>query len=170
MKTNNPSPNLEAAAIDDHVIAAVRSHRVKIRVLTSVAFLFGFLAIAASVLFVCFYLVFYLPKQKQLLHDAEVAAQQARNDSSAGEASLQDAVKRIDKFLGAQIALTHVVSMGTTIVAMVVGMLGLGTLLLLTVVILNRRATLNQINASLARVSDQLRHLQEPTGTGPSAA
>jgi len=36
----------------------------------------------------------------------------------------------------------------------------LGTLTLLTVVILNRRVALNQINVSLAQISKQLQNLQ----------
>jgi len=63
-------------------------------------------------------------------------------------------------------------SVGTVrsrIVGMAVGVLGLGTLVLLTVVILNRGATLNQINARLAQISHQLRQLQDNRGTGPPA-
>lgn len=156
----NNNPNLSASELPDRVNAALRSHRMKIRVLSGVAFLFGFLTVASSVAIVIFYLIFYLPKQKQLLRDAEVAVEQAKQNPSTGEASLQRAVKRIDDFLGAQILMTHVTSMGATAVAVVVGVLGLGTLVLLSVVILNRRVTLNQINASLAQISGQLRELQ----------
>jgi hypothetical protein len=156
MSTDIPS----AGELNDRVSAAVRSHRTKIRALTALAFLFGFLAIAASVVIVFFYLIFYLPKQKQLLHDAEVAVQQAKNNPSTGEASLEKTVKRIDQFLGAQIVMTHVTSIGTTMVAVMVGILGLGTLVLLSVVVLNRRITLSQINLSLAQISTQLRELR----------
>jgi hypothetical protein len=47
------------------------------------------------------------------------------------------------------------------VVAAAVGLLGLGTLTLLTVVILNRRVALNQINMSLAEISSQLRELEK---------
>jgi hypothetical protein len=50
-------------------------------------------------------------------------------------------------------------------VALAVGVLGLGTLILLMVVILNRRVALNQINASLAQISKQLRELQTERGS-----
>ncbi len=163
MNPNIPSPDLDPVALNERVSAAVRSHRIKLRVLTGVGFLFGFLAVAACVFFVWFYLIMYLPKQKTLLRDAEVAVQEHKSLST------EDAVKQIDKFLGAQIVLTHVTSMGTTMVAIVAGVLGLGTLILLTVGILNRRATLNQINASLAQISTQLRQLQDQGRTGSSA-
>ena len=169
MNPSNPSPPPPPADIHDRVTIAVRSHRIKIRVLTSMAFVFGFLAVAASGFLVLCYLILYLPKQKQILRDAEIVAQQASSMAGGGEESVQDAVKRIDKFLGVQVTLTHVVSMGTTMVAVVVGVLSLGTLVLLIVVILNRRVTLNQINVSLAQLADQLRELQASRSTGPPA-
>lgn len=154
---DNPLPNI--AALNERITSGVQSHRVKIRLLTSVAFLFGFLAIATSILLVWCYLFLYLPKDKQLMRDAA--------NFAAGQRSTEDAVKRIDNFLGAQILMTHVISMATTIVAIAVGVLGLGTLVLLTVVMLNRRATLSQINASLAQISNQLRELHSVRSAGP---
>ena len=58
-----------------------------------------------------------------------------------------------------------VTTAGTVVLAAAVGLLGLGTLTLLTVVILNRRVALNQINASLAGISSQLRELQKTCGS-----
>jgi heme exporter protein D len=167
MNTTNPSPHLDPAVLTDRVTAAVSAHRIKLRLLTGVAFLFGFLTVAASVLFVCFYLILYLPKQKQILRDAENIAQQARTDSAARAESVPEAIQRIDKFLGVQITLTHVVSLGTTMIAVVVGILGLGTLVLLSVVLLHRRVALHQIEASLAQISTQFRELQvQSSGSG----
>lgn len=170
MNTTDPSPNFDPAAINDRVTAAVRSHRIKIRVLTSVAFLFSFFAVAASVLFVWCYLKFYLPKQEQMLHDAKSVVLQSRRNPAAGEGSVQDSVKRIDIFLDTHIVMTYMVSMGTTVIAIVVGILGLGTLVLLTVVVLTRRIAPNQLNASLAQISNQLRELQTNRSPGPPAA
>jgi hypothetical protein len=56
--------------------------------------------------------------------------------------------------------------MGVTVVAIAMGLLGLGTLILLTMVVLNRRVALNQINDSLVQISNQLRKLQTERG-GP---
>jgi hypothetical protein len=41
-----------------------------------------------------------------------------------------------------------------------VGILALGTLVLLAVVVLNRRVTLRQINASLSQISGQLKQIE----------
>ncbi len=64
----------------------------------------------------------------------------------------------------------HAVSMGTTVSAIVVGILGLGTLVLLTAVVLNHRIALHQINVSLAQISHQLRELQNAQSSGPPGA
>jgi len=152
--SNQPTPGM--GAINERVKTAVNAHRVKLRVLTSAAFVFGFVAVVVSIFIVWFYLFMYLPKQRQMLYDSEKAAQQAKSAAS----SVEDNVKEINKFMGAEVLLTHVVSMGVTIVALSVGVLGLGMLVLLSVVILNRRVALNQINTSLAQISQQLRELQ----------
>ena len=60
---------------------------------------------------------------------------------------------------------SDVTTAGTVVLAAAVGLLGLGRLTLLTVVILNRRVALNQINASLAGISSQLRELQKTRGS-----
>jgi hypothetical protein len=98
----------------------------------------------------------YWPKQKSVLRDAEQEAQRATNAAH----SVEDNVRQINKFLGVEVLFTHVISMGVTVVAVSVGVLGLGMLVLLSVVILNRRVALNQINASLSRISRQLHELQ----------
>jgi hypothetical protein len=161
MNTNIPSPNLDPVTMTERIATAVHSHRLKLRLLTSIAFVFGFLAVATGIFIVWFYLIMYLPKQKQLLRDAEIAMQQAKANSVSGQTNVQEEVKRINEFLGVQILFTHVISLGVTVTALAVGVLGLGTLILLSVVILNRRATLNQINASLAQISTQLRQLPD---------
>ena len=74
--------------------------------------------------------------------------------------TVEETLQRLDRFLGVEIFMTHVISMGTTIVAAAVGVLALGTLVLVLVVMLNRRVTLNQINVSLAQISSQLKDLQ----------
>jgi hypothetical protein len=160
MNPSRPSPTQDPAA------TAVRSHRIKIRVLTTLAFLFGFAAIVASVAVAWAYPVFVLPKQRQMLDDARAAVERAKTDSTAGQPTSANDVKRIDQVLANEILMTQVVSIGTSVVAMAVGLLGLGTLVLLTVVVLNRRVTLNQVNASLAQISNQLRELQNSRG-GP---
>lgn len=157
---SNPSP-ADGGAINEQVKTAVNAHRVKLRVLTSAAFVFGFVAVAASIFIVWFYLFMYLPKQRQVLQDSEQAFQQAKSATNSPEEN----IKQITKFLGVEVVLTNVVSMGVTFVALSVGVLGLGMLVLLSVVILNRRVALSQINASLAQISNQLRELQNARGS-----
>jgi heme exporter protein D len=159
-QTNSPLP--EAGKIAEQVKAGVQSHRIKLRVLTSAAFGFGLLAVVMSVFIVAFYAVMYLPKQKQVLRDLEVAAAQVR--ANGATAPFEESVKEINKYLGVEVILTHVTSMGVTMVALAVGTLGVGMLVLLVVVILNRRVALNQISSSLAQISNQLRELQTARG------
>ena len=166
MNASNPSPNPDPGTIHERVATAVRSHRIKIRVLTSIAFLFGFLAIAVSIAMVWSYRVFILPKQEELLLSARAAVERGKTNSAASQPTSPDNVRRIDNLLANEILMTQVVSFSTSVVAIAVGVLGLGTLVLLTVVVLNRRVTLNQINASLAQISNQLRELQNARG-GP---
>jgi len=158
MNTNNPSPNSDLAA------TAVRSHRIKIRVMTTVAFLLGFLAMITGILIVWSYLVFMLPKQKELALGAEILVHQFQTNSAAAQ-PVGDAGKQMGDILNGEIAMNRVTSTGVVVVALAVGVLGLGTLILLTVVILNRRVALNQINASLAQISEQLRELQTERGS-----
>ncbi len=156
---NPPMP--DAGAINERVKTAVHSHRIKLRVLTAAAFVFGFVAVAASIFIVWFYLIFILPKQREMLYDSQKTVEQAKTNTESAEAG----VKRIDNILRLQAVMTYVVSTELTGVALAVGVLGLGTLTLLTVVVLNRRVTLNQINASLAQISNQLRELQTARGS-----
>ena len=73
----NPTPLPDASVIQERVAASVHSHQRKIRVLTGMAFLFGFLAITASIAIVSAYFVLYLPKQRQMLQDFGASARLA---------------------------------------------------------------------------------------------
>lgn len=156
-QTNPPGP--DAGAINELVRATVHSHRIKLRVFTSASFVLGFVAIAASIFIVWSYLIFYMPRQRVMLN----LSQQTMEPAGTGTDSAGDGMKRMQRLLGAEVGLTYVVSMGVTVVAVAVGVLGLGTLMLLTVVILNRRVALKQINASLTQISNQLREMQGGT-------
>ena len=161
----NHQPNLpapDADAINERVKTAVHSHRIKLRMLNTAAFAFGFVALAAGIFIVWFYLAVYLPKQKDLLNYSQNILEQAQARHVSPEKGLQ----HIAGCLNSDNILIHVVSIGVTVVAVAVGASGLGTLILLTVVVLNRRIALNQINANLAQISNQLRELQAGRG-GP---
>jgi uncharacterized protein YoxC len=157
-QSKNPLPDLNN--INASVTAAVTSHRTKLRVLTGAALSLGLIAVAISFLILVFYPVMYLPKQKELMKRAETAAAQSKTET------VEQTVNRLDRFVHVEILMTHVVSMGTTIVAAAVGALALGTLVLVMVVTINRRSTLQQINVSLAQISAQLKQLQLREGKG----
>ena len=145
----------DSEQINRRVVAAVRTHRIKLRVLTGVAYLFGISAIVASVRLVWLWRAVYWPMQEHLMKQIEAA-------SPATAASAGDSLKRIIDLLNQETLHTAMVSMGAAAVALSVAVLGLGTLVLVTVVVLNRRVTLNQINASLAQISSQLAELRRP--------
>ena len=96
MNTNNPSPNSDLAA------TAVRSHRIKIRVMTTVAFLLGFLAMITGILIVWSYPIFMLPKQKEMALRAEILVHQFETNSAAAQ-PVGDAGKQMGYILATEI-------------------------------------------------------------------
>src|SRR5271169_2365341 len=84
----NPSPP-NADAINELVKSAVHSHRIKLWVLTKAAFVFGFVAIATSIFIVTFYLVMYLPKQREMLYGSQLAVERAKTSDDSAENSVR---------------------------------------------------------------------------------
>jgi len=160
MNPQSSSSTPDAGAVNELVKTALHAHRIKLRVLTTAAFVFGFVAIAASIYIASWWLTM-LPWQREMLHDPPNLAEQVKPNESAA-----DGVKRIDRILRKEAALTYVASTQATGLALAVGVLGLGTLMLLTVIVLNRRIALAQINNSLMQISNQLRELKNARG-GP---
>jgi len=162
---NDPlkTPTPDAGAINELVKTAVHSHRIKLRVLTAAAFVFGFVAVAASILIASLCLHQW-PWQSEILKDLPYpkTMEQAKPNTESAE----DRLNRIERIIHQEAFMTRMASTEATGVALAVAVLGLGTLILLTVVILNRRIALNQINASLLQISNQLRELQAGRG-GP---
>ena len=156
----DPGASPELSAINERVTASIRSHQHKIRALAGVALLLGFLAITASVVIVSAYFVFYRPKEKEVLRQVTLAAEQARVNPAPAEGGAAPAPKPPFDFPSIQATMTFFHSVVITLLAAAVGLLALGTVVLVAVIILNRRATLHQVNASLAQISFQLRELQ----------
>ena len=73
----DPAHSPDFSAIHERVSETVHRHQRRLRLLNGTAFLFGFLAIAASLLIATAYFVLYRPKQMQLLRDLTTAAQEA---------------------------------------------------------------------------------------------
>ena len=162
---SNPPSSLDSGSINERVLSSVRSHRTTLRVLTSIAVLLGFLSIAGSGLTVFGYFVFYRPKQVHMMNDAGLAHQRLRTNALGTDPNEDAANQR--KFLGATMALTYALSIGTAVIAFAVGTLALGTMVLLAIIILQRRATLHQVSASLAQISAQLRELADARTVRP---
>ena len=159
----NPGESPEFSAIAERATAGVRSHQTFIRLLAGAAFLLGFLAVAASVLIVVAYFVIYRPKEKEVLQQVTLAAEQAKAARAQGNEAAPPPKLPFD-FPSVQATMTFFHSVVLTGLAVAVGVLALGTLVLLAVVVLSRRATLQQINHSLAQISAQLRALQAAPG------
>ena len=153
---NNP-PMPDRGMLNDRIKTALRKHQLKARVLTTLAFTFGFVAMVASLLIVLSYLILFLPKQKELMANSEQYVTENKSHLSA-----EDRVKRIDYFLFSEVLLTRAMSWGMVTVALAVSALGFGTITLLTVVVLNRRVALSQITESLAQISKELRQMRSP--------
>ncbi len=142
------------------MLAAVASNQRRIRILSGLACALGLLSAAASIVIIFFYFSAYRPKQLQVMNElgarsVESVVVPSQQPQATGEARRYD-------FASVNFAMTHAVGMGTMLVATAVGLLALGTIVLLLVVIFTRRATLAHIQASLAQISAQLQLLRLP--------
>jgi hypothetical protein len=162
MNENENTPHrTDIPAMNDRILDGVRAHRRKIRVLSGATFVFSCLAMVASVALVWCYLLLVLPKQKQMLQDAEYPTLKTSPGITAETPAMQEAIKRLDGKLNAEVLMMHVMSVGISIVCIAVGVLGLGTIILVALVMLQRRATLSQISDSLAQISRQLNEMRD---------
>ena len=159
----NPDELPDLTAINQRVATGVESHKRTIRVLTGAAISLGFLAVIASGLIVSAYFVFYRPKEKEVLRQVTQAAQRAAVHPVPADGGAGPTPKLPFDFPSVQATMTFFHSVIITALAVAVGLLAVGILVLLAVVLLSRRATLNQINASLAQISNQLKQLHSGT-------
>lgn len=161
----HPEECPDLSAINERVTAGIHAHERKMRALTCVAFLLGFLALAASVVIVSLYFVSYRPKEKEVLRQVTLAAAQTKANAAPAEGGPAPAPKLPFDFPSVQATMTFFHSVVITLLAGAVGLSAVGTLMLIALVVLSRRATLHQINASLARISTRLKEL--PPGKYP---
>jgi hypothetical protein len=141
----------------DKALQSIRRQQHLMRWLTGLALVLWLAAITACAGIVGGYFVFYLPKQKQILRDYAMP----HSPENAGREPMS-----AEKAVQIHMTLTHVMGMTTIVVAGSVGVLSAGTLVTLLLVGLNRRVTLQQINHSLAQISEQLRPLQAKSDGG----
>lgn len=158
MKTSDSAPGPNTGAASQHITAAIQSHRRKIQALTIAAFVLGFLVVAASITIVVLNELYVRPRQEKLAKESGALAWPAAATVAESPHLQPDAVQV--RMLALEIDMMRVVSMGSMLVAGSVGLLGIGTLALVAAVMLNRRATLQQVNASLMQISEQLRELR----------
>jgi hypothetical protein len=159
MNTNpdESSSTASLTATDHHVLRTIQTQQQRLKWLTGIAAGFWVLAVIASVGVLICYSVFYAPKERQILSDYGTYGHLRMTQNAASEETSSSSA---DKALGLQFTMTYVVTKGILLVAVSVVILSCGTLATLLLVILNRRVTLQQINHSLAQISQQLRELQ----------
>ncbi len=159
-QSSGPASRPDITTLNERIASGVQLHQRKMRALTGAAFLFGFLAVTASIAVVAAYFVFYRPKQMELLRQVTIAAQALRtNPAPPPQIPENPPLPPLD-FPSVQVTMTHVLGFGTMLVAIAVGLSAGGTLVMLALVVLSRRATLSQINLSLAQISTQLKDLR----------
>lgn len=162
-QTNPPESLPDFSAISQRVAEKLRSHQRRIRLLTGAAFLLGFLAVATSFFIVSGYFVFYRPKEKEVLRQVTLAAQRAKTEPAPSDNTTPVTAKLPFDFPSVQATMTFLHSVAIASLGAAVGILALGTLVLLAVVVLNRRVTLRQVNTSLAQISAQLKEIELKT-------
>lgn len=150
------------------IIKTVRAHEWKRRLLTGTALLFSFLAIALGMALAWLQVIKLEPKQNELL---EGYRQSARDEQSLTNSLHQSG---ISDFQSAQmerkrellhINMTHYLGIGMMLVAASVALVGVGTLVTVVLIMVNRRVTLQQINENLAQISAQIKEMQNRPGS-----
>lgn len=147
---------------DQQVMDTLHRQQRRLRWLTVTAVVLWSLAVLTSVGVLVFYSYFYAPKERQILDDygiyghvRERSAQVTESETAASRPPTA-----AEKALGLQFTMSWVMTKVTLMLAWSVIILSGGTLATLLLVIFNRRVTLQQINHSLAQISQQLKALQ----------
>ncbi|MDB6038811.1 MAG: hypothetical protein JWM99_2652 [Verrucomicrobiales bacterium] len=142
------------------VFDEIAKHQRKMRALTGLACTFGILAVVASILIIAGYLVLYLPKQKQLMQDFGARIERIDSTATLPPGAQSPSPRDRYDFPHIQVIMMNAVSFGGMLVAVAVGLLAAGTLTVLALIVVSRRATLDQINASLRQITEQMKLLQ----------
>jgi len=165
MKKEQPDqPSFDHPGMEERILQAVESHKRQSGWIAGVALLLGVVSIAASIAIVSFYFFFYRPKEKELLRDLPAVIYNATTNAAAAGTPAEAVPRPHFDPVRAHLYMIKAIGVGTALVAGSVGLLGLGTLLLVSLVLINRRITLRQINASLTDISLQLKQLQHRSG------
>ncbi len=169
MNSPNPRPatSPEAGELNARILNAVAASRWQGRLLTGLALGFGLLSIAASLAVVLGYFILYRPKEKQIMADYQTMVQAGPPKPEPGaDPKVHEAEVRRFAMIGLGMTTTFAIAFCTALIGAAVALLGLGTLVTVTLVIFERRVTLRQVNASLAQISEQLMELPTRTSAG----
>jgi hypothetical protein len=148
--------------INEPILKKLNASRWAGRLLSTVAFSIGFLAIAGGILLTWGSTRVMFPQVQLLLQQSTAARGVATNtvasvnSANAEILTLGDGTK-VDR----QVLVTLLQGKIMNVTSLALTLLGVGTMLTLVLVIFNRRVTLRQVNASLAQISQQLKELQE---------
>jgi hypothetical protein len=150
------SSSTQLSATNEQSLQAIARHQRRLKWLTGTAIAFWALAVFGTIGVLICYELFVAPKERQIMADY---ATHGRIVSHSGEPSPEPPTQA-DRALGVNFTMTYVITKGILVVAISVVVLSLGTLATLILTISSRRATLQQINHSLAQISQQLRELK----------
>ncbi len=159
-----PPPAADFSSLQADINSAVGSHRRKMKLLTGAALLFALLSLVASIGIVAGYFVFIHPKQVQMLNNYTHHGNPPPAAPAAAPAGTPPGDSAV--FAAEEVVMTYVGFLGTMLVAIAVGLSAAGTLVMLVLMVLQRRATLQQINLSLTRISAQLEEMKPPKTEG----
>jgi hypothetical protein len=158
MNTNrdNISDPTVLSAASDQALQTIARHQRRLKWLTITAIAFWALAVLGTIGVLVCYSMFVAPKERQIMADYGTHGRLVSHSAEPSPESPTSA----DRALGVNFTMTYVITKGILIVATSVVVLSLGTLATLILTISSRRVTLQQINHSLAQISEQLRELK----------
>ncbi|HWD93280.1 MAG TPA: hypothetical protein VG938_13140 [Verrucomicrobiae bacterium] len=147
--------NKDNQEMNEAVMKQLRSSRWAERGLVTMALGFGLLAIFGSIMLAWANVIRVHPMERLLMEDYPQTVQQTGTNA---EGNVTLSRQELD-WRHVQVTAAHGKVMFLTAVSM--ALLSMGTLVILLLVIFNRRITLRQINASLAQISEQIKALQQ---------
>ncbi|HEY4417042.1 MAG TPA: hypothetical protein VGO57_15235 [Verrucomicrobiae bacterium] len=146
--------------MNEAVMRKLHVHAWAGRGLVTMALGFGLLAIFGSIMLAWANLMMVHPMEQLLMEDYPSAVQQSGTNA---ESKIPLSRAELD-WRHVQVTAAHGKVMFLTAVSM--ALLSVGTLVILLLVIFNRRITLRHINANLAQISEQIKDLQKHQGSG----
>ncbi|MDB6064745.1 MAG: hypothetical protein JWR26_953 [Pedosphaera sp.] len=161
----DPSPHGSSTEMNDAILKKLQSNRWKGQAFTVIALGVGLLSIAVGILIAWASSTMVTPMEHLLLRDYPSVLQQTdTNSMTANPTGAKPMLTRAQlDWRHVQVTAAH--GKVIILIAFAIALTGVGTLLTLILVIFNRRATLRQINASLAQISNQIKELQGSKGS-----